>query len=63
MRWLGLVHPDMQQLSELGKFWFFGGLVALIASRLLGGLVFSVGTWKSFLALFSVRTYVTKLML
>ena len=49
MRRLGLAQPDMQQLSELGKFCFVGGLVAPIASGLLGGLVFSVGTWQSFL--------------
>ena len=49
MRRLGVAKPDMQRISELGKFCFVGGLLAPLASGLLAGLLFSVGTWQSFL--------------
>jgi len=49
MRWLGLPRPDMQKPSELGKFCFVGGLVGPLASGLFAGLLYSVGTWQSFL--------------
>ena len=49
MQWLGLARPDMQRLSELGKFCIIGGLLAPLASGLLAGLFFSTGSWQSFL--------------
>lgn len=49
MQRFGLAKPDMQRLGELGKFCLVGGLLAPLASGLLAGLFFSVGTWESFL--------------
>lgn len=49
MRRFGAAAPDMQRIWDLGKFCLVGGLVAPLASGLLAGLVFSEGTWQSFL--------------
>lgn len=49
IRRLGAAKPDMQRVSELGKFCLVGGLLAPLASGLLAGIFFSAGTWQSFL--------------